>query len=244
MKGIAWHTERIIEPVSRLDCLKGWTLVGGTALAIQLGHRLSEDLDFMSWQTRKDERMDVDWPTIRRQLETAGEIQSMDVLDHNHVEFIVSGVKFSFYARESKSPVSATVPFLNNIVLADIEAIATMKMEVMLRRSKFRDYYDLYCIFQQDPNVMKFVKAAGDYSGHTLKSKNILAMLTDHRRFGEDRNFQELDPAYSIGAEEIEIYIRGLLQKHSVDMNPKTALQHPLRQRVTPPPKRKKGLTR
>lgn len=42
MKGIAKHTERIIEPVSKLDCLKGWTLAGGTALAIQLGHRLSE----------------------------------------------------------------------------------------------------------------------------------------------------------------------------------------------------------
>ena len=70
MKGIAKHTERIIEPVSKLDCLKGWTLAGGTALAIQLGHRLSEDLDFMRWQTRRDERMDVDWPTIRRQLES------------------------------------------------------------------------------------------------------------------------------------------------------------------------------
>lgn len=212
MKGIARHTERIIEPVSRLDCLKGWTLVGGTALAIQLGHRMSEDLDFMCWQTRKDQRMDVDWPTIRRQLETVGEIQSMDILDHNHVEFIVSGVKFSFYARESKSPVITTVPFLNNIVLADIEAIATMKMEVMLRRSKFRDYYDLYCIFQQDPDVMKFVKAAGDYSNHTLKSKNILALLTDHRRFGEDRNFKQLEPQYSIEANEIENYIKELLQ--------------------------------
>ncbi|MCD8274779.1 MAG: nucleotidyl transferase AbiEii/AbiGii toxin family protein [Alistipes sp.] len=49
MKGIAKHTKRIIEPVSRLDCLKGWTLTGGTALAIQPGHRLSEDLDFMRW---------------------------------------------------------------------------------------------------------------------------------------------------------------------------------------------------
>lgn len=47
-----------------------------------------------------------------------------------------------------------------------------MKLEVMLRRSKFRDYYDLYCIFQQDPDVMKFVKAAGDYSNHLLKSKH------------------------------------------------------------------------
>ena len=123
MKGIAKHTERIIEPVSKLDCLKGWTLAGGTALAIQLGHRLSEDLDFMRWQTRRDERMDVDWPTIRRQLESVGEVQSMDILDHNHVEFIVSRVKLSFYARESKSPVVTTVPFLNNIVLADMERV-------------------------------------------------------------------------------------------------------------------------
>ena len=160
MKGIARHTEAIIGPVSRLDCLNGWVLAGGTALAVQLGHRLSEDLDFMRWQTYKNERMDVDWPVIRRQLETVGEIQSMDILDHNHVEFVVSGVKLSFYARESKAP--------------DMGSIAAMKMEVMLRRSKFRDYYDLYCIFRNDGDVMKFVKAAGDYSGHLLKSKNIL----------------------------------------------------------------------
>ena len=166
----------------------------------------------MRWQTRRDERMDVDWPTIRRQLESVGEVQSMDILDHNHVEFIVSRVKLSFYARESKSPVVTTVPFLNNIVLADMEAIAAMKMEVMLRRSKFRDYYDLYCIFRQDPDVMKFVKAAGDYSGHTLKSKNILAMLTDHRRFDTDRNFEQLEPMYAVGAEEIENYIKELLR--------------------------------
>ena len=96
MKGIARHTEAIIGPVSRLDCLNGWVLAGGTALAVQLGHRLSEDLDFMRWQTYKNERMDVDWPVIRKQLETIGEIQSMDILDHNHVEFVVSGVKLSF----------------------------------------------------------------------------------------------------------------------------------------------------
>lgn len=211
MKGIAKHTQQIIEPVSRLDCLKGWTLVGGTALAIQLGHRMSEDLDFMRWQTHKGERMDVDWPQIHKELETVAEIQSMDILDHNHVEFIVPGVKFSFYARESKSPVNHTVPFLNHIVLADMEAIAAMKMEVMLRRSKFRDYYDLYCIFQQQPDVMKFVRAAGEYSNHTLKSKHILAMLTDHHRFGEDQNFAQLEPLYSISAQEIETYIKNLL---------------------------------
>lgn len=213
MKGIAKHTEAIIGKVSQLECIKGWTLVGGTALAIQLGHRMSEDLDFMRWQSHKGERMDVDWPVIRRQLESVGEIQSLDILDHNHVEFVVAGVKFSFYAREDWSPVKSTIPFLNNIVLADTEAIAVMKMEVMLRRSKFRDYYDLYCIFQQDPDVMKFVRAASEYSNHLLKSKHILAMLTNHNHFDEDRNFEQLEPRISITPIEIEEYIKGLLKQ-------------------------------
>ena len=134
-------------------------------------------------------------------------------LDHNHVEFVVAGVKFTFYAQESEAPEMTLTPFMNNIVLADAASIAVMKMEVMLRRSKFRDYYDLYCIFREDPDVMKYVKRAGDYSNHMLKSKHILTMLTDYRRFGEDRNFSKLEPAYSIGAEEIETYIKGLLQK-------------------------------
>ena len=211
MRGIAKHTEAIIEQVSRLECIEGWTLVGGTALAIQLDHRKSEDLDFMRWQNHKGERMDVDWPKIRKQLETIGDIQSMDILDHNHVEFVVSGVKFSFYAREGQSPIKSTIPLLNNIVLADIDAIAAMKLEVMLRRSKFRDYYDLYCIFRQDADVMKFVKAAGVYSNHLLKSKHILAMLTNHNHFEEDRNFDQLEPRFSITPIEIEEYIKGLL---------------------------------
>ena len=211
MKGIAKHTEAIIEKVSLLDCLDGWTLVGGTALAIQLDHRKSEDLDFMRWQSHRGERMEVDWPAIKKQLETIGEIQSMDILDRNHIEFVVAGVKLSFYARESKSPVKETIPFLNKIVLADVESIAAMKMEVMLRRSKFRDYYDLYCIFRQDTDVMRFVKAAGDYSNHLLKSKHILAMLTNHNHFEEDSNFDQLEPRYDISAVEIEEYIKGLL---------------------------------
>ena len=211
MKGIAKHTEAIIEKVSLLDCIDGWTLVGGTALAIQLDHRKSEALDFMRWQSHRGERMEIDWSAIKKQLETVGEIQSMDILDRNHIEFVVAGVKLSFYARESKSPVKQTIPFLNKIVLADVESIAAMKMEVMLRRSKFRDYYDLYCIFRQDTDVMKFVKAAGDYSNHLLKSKHILAMLTNHNHFEEDSNFDQLEPRYDISAVEIEEYIKGLL---------------------------------
>lgn len=214
MKGVAKQTESIIEKISLLESIKGWTLVGGTALAIQLDHRKSEDLDFMKWLPSKDEKLEIDWPKIKKDLETIGEIQSMDILDFNHVEFRVSDVKISFYMRRGKSPVKSSIPFLNNIFLADTEAIAAMKLEVMLRRSKFRDYYDLFFIFKQDPDIMKFIKAAGEYSNHQLKSKNILSLLTNHNRFSEDSNFPQLEPKLSISPLEIEEYIKKLIESN------------------------------
>ena len=49
-KGLTPNIEAIIDNVSQLECIKPYTLCGGTALAIQLGHRMSEDLDFMLWR--------------------------------------------------------------------------------------------------------------------------------------------------------------------------------------------------
>ena len=66
MKGLAPHTSSIFEPLSKLECIKPYVLVGGTALSLQLATRQSEDLDFMSWRKSKDEKREVDWPTIRR----------------------------------------------------------------------------------------------------------------------------------------------------------------------------------
>lgn len=44
--------------------------------------------------------------------------------------------------------VSEPLEFLNNLKIADIKSIGAMKMEVMLRRSNFRDYYDIYSILK------------------------------------------------------------------------------------------------
>ena len=49
MKGLAPHTQQIFEAVSKLDCIKPYLLVGGTALSLQIGTRQSEDLDLQSF---------------------------------------------------------------------------------------------------------------------------------------------------------------------------------------------------
>lgn len=50
-QGLTHNIESIIEQVAQLECIKPYILCGGTALAMQIGHRKSEDLDFMMWRT-------------------------------------------------------------------------------------------------------------------------------------------------------------------------------------------------
>ena len=143
-QGLTTNIEAIIELVAQLECIKPYILCGGTALAMQIGHRKSEDLDFMMWRISKTEKPEVNWNAIERELkEKIGDIENFNMLGFDQVEFVVKGVKFSFFVSDNLSPVTAPTDYLGNIRLADIESIMAMKMEVMLRRMKFRDYYDI-----------------------------------------------------------------------------------------------------
>lgn len=208
MYGLAPQTEEIFEKVSKIESIKPYILVGGTGLSLQLRHRQSEDLDFMSWRTSKHEKMEVSWVDIMKDLSTIGQVQKRDIWGFDHVEFEVSGVKFSFYACNKYSPVTKPIEFLNNIRLADINSIAAMKMEVMLRRSNFRDYYDIFSIMKAGGNLKNAINTALKYSEYQLSSKNLLAMISSSERFKIDSNFKNLKPKYDVSPEEIEEYLK------------------------------------
>ena len=53
-KSLAPHTGKIFKSISKLECIKNYTLVGGTALSLQIETRQSEDLDFMKWLTKRN----------------------------------------------------------------------------------------------------------------------------------------------------------------------------------------------
>ena len=208
MKALATHTSEIFDQICSLECIKPYFLVGGTALALQIENRLSEDLDFMSWKSLKSGKLEVDWVTIEKELSGIGKIEARDIWDFDHVEFLVSGVKISFYACPKYSPITNPVHLKDNLWLADIEAISAMKMEVLLRRSNFRDYYDIYSIIQHGINFKEVVTLALNYSGHVLSTKNLLAMLTDSSRFQSDSGFEKLEPKYKVTPIEIESYLK------------------------------------
>lgn len=206
-KGLTVNIDAIIEQVAQLECIKPYILCGGTALAMQIGHRKSEDLDFMMWRISKTEKPEVNWNAIEKELkEKIGEIENFNMLGFDQVEFLVKGVKFSFFVSDNYSPVTSPVNYLGNIRLADMESIMAMKMEVMLRRMKFRDYYDIYCILQEGYSIHKGIDKALSLSRHRLSSKNIITMLLGGR-FVPDENFLALEPKYKVSKEEIREYI-------------------------------------
>ena len=95
-KSLAPHTGQVFEAVSKLECIKPFTLVGGTALSLQIEKRQSEDLDFMKWLTRRNEKPDVNWPSILKELESIGTVSDYDVAGFDHVVFNFEGVKSFF----------------------------------------------------------------------------------------------------------------------------------------------------
>lgn len=211
-RSLAPHTGRLIEAVSKLECIKPFVLVGGTALSIQLEKRQSEDLDFMRWKQNKDDDLDINWPQLQRELASIGEVQDVQVSGFDQVLFVVDGVKISFYAAPRKRIATMhEVPYLNNIRLADVESIGVMKMEAMMRRSKFRDYYDIYSILKNGADIHKLIPMALEHSGHKLKTKGLLAMLTNGELFKKDEGFSLLQPTYDVSASDIESYIKRLL---------------------------------
>ena len=209
MKGLAPQTSELFDAVTRLDCITPFVLVGGTALSLQPHARQSEDLDFMPWKQGPKDKLEVGWPAIKKELSTIGTIESEDILGFDHVVFVVNGVKMSFYAAPRKQlSTMQPIVYKNNLRIADIKTIGALKMEVMLRRAKFRDYYDLYSILRSGVDIHELIPLALEHLDHKLKSKNLLAMITNGEAYSKDTHFDALCPVYDVTPYDIQEYIK------------------------------------
>jgi hypothetical protein len=206
MNGLAKHTERIFEQISMLDCIKDYTLMGGTALSLQLNHRLSEDLDFCRWHKAKNEKLEVNWPVIKQELDSIGQTQ-VTLIEKTQCDFVVEGVRITFLDdNKFKEPEQLQkIPFLNNLKIADVQTIGIMKMEVMSRRSVYRDYYDMYAILQSGVSLSNIISGTGIYTSHNLRTRDMLSILfnAEYPMDAMD-SIVEMNPVYRISFQEMK----------------------------------------
>jgi hypothetical protein len=117
---------------------KEFYLVGGTAIALQIGHRRSIDFDlFKKTNIRRDK--------IAKALHEHGHSFQLIFADSEGFHVIADGVKLTFFQFPFDIPAKKT--FLE-IRMPDLLHLAAMKAYALGRRSKWKDYVDLYFLLR------------------------------------------------------------------------------------------------
>lgn len=115
-------------------------LVGGTAIALHIGHRESVDFDLFSLEK-------FDNNAINRKVSASHIISATLVNQTGEYTFVIGQVKFTFLHYPFTIPFKET--FEQNIRLPDLLTLSAMKAYALGMRAKWKDYVDLYFIFEK-----------------------------------------------------------------------------------------------
>jgi hypothetical protein len=148
----------------------GFYLAGGTGLALQLGHWVSEDLDFFT-------AAGFDPAQLTRHLE-GGPGYSETLVSRDTLYCRLSGVKFSFL-HYPVPLIYPPLPYLS-MKVADWRDILAEKSKTLSQRGGRRDFYDVYaCITLGKLSVAEAVAILKDrFAGTGINYQHVAKSLT------------------------------------------------------------------
>ena len=171
------------------DELKMFRLVGGTSLSLQLGHRKSIDIDLFS---------DIEYGTIDFQGIDLHLRQNFKYVDTLNIEPI--GFGKSYFIGESaqqcvKLDLFYTDQFIRPILLTDsirlasLEEIAAMKVDVISRGGRKKDFWDIHELMELY-TIRYMIELHKERYPYSHDSNQILKSFTQFE--GADMDFDPL----------------------------------------------------
>ena len=137
---IAPHTLELQRQLTALPKLKKTRLVGGTALALQFGHRSSVDLDLFGY-------LDEDISALRDSVEEIGSVKVLKETRNIRI-YDVDGVMVDF-VDHSRYPWLCKPIVEDGLRLASVEDIAAMKVNAIEGYGTCKDFVDIYVLLQR-----------------------------------------------------------------------------------------------
>ena len=153
-------------------------LVGGTAIALHLGHRKSIDFDLFTQDKIKLRpinawKEELPFSPIQTLFESGDEIH-----------FIISDVKVTFM----QFPYGVKcIDSFYSISLPSLLSLAGMKAFALNRRAKWKDYVDLYFIMKDHYSLKQIIKEADEIFGSAFNSQLFRRQLS----YFDDINYTE-----------------------------------------------------
>ncbi len=131
------QTQGLLPRLVALLEANGFLLCGGTALALRLGHRYSDDLDFLTQES-------FDAAALARKI--AGDFPEATDLEWapETVHAVIDGVKTSFI-RQKGLRLTAEGE-IAGVPLADLKTLAILKLNALAGRGERKDFIDLYAL--------------------------------------------------------------------------------------------------
>lgn len=176
---------------------KRYYLVGGTAVALQLGHRQSIDFDLFTTST-------IQRVKLRKCVEQSGFTSRLLGEDVDQIHFVVHGVKVTFFA----FPYQVDHPVWLDKVLSmpSLLSLAAMKAFALGRRAKWKDYVDLFFLLRDICPLQTICQEAGRIFGGSFSDRLFRGQLSYHADidYAETVDFM---PGFAVDPETIRAFL-------------------------------------
>lgn len=132
----------LLKELMSFEILKQFYLVGGTSLALQLGHRFSVDLDLFTADPFDKQELLESLSDYFKDISLESEGTSMLITNINQVkvDFVKMGYPILFPPIE-----------IDGVRMLDIRDIAPMKLKAIAQRGSKKDFYDIYFLLNLLP---------------------------------------------------------------------------------------------
>ncbi len=140
LEAVTTQCQQALKLLRNQPLLAGYYLAGGTALALQIGHRISTDLD---WFTPSHLLEDQERDAFRSTFGVTGAFEVKREQD-NQLYARLAGADVSFIYQHH--PLLESTVDYDGIPIASPTDIGVMKLAAINSRGTRRDFVDLYCL--------------------------------------------------------------------------------------------------
>ena len=147
---------------------KEYYLVGGTAIALHIGHRRSIDFDMFK-PSAINHKKNLD------RISQAGYPCTVTRRVTEQMNLIVNEVKVTFF--QYPFPINPTEKFETYFKLPSLLQLAAMKAYALGRRSKWKDYVDLFFLLKEHFSIEEISQCATGIFGELYSEKMFRAQM-------------------------------------------------------------------
>lgn len=181
---------------------KNFFLVGGTAIALHLGHRRSIDFDLFSLRSFNNY-------SIRRSIAREATVEKIFINKKGELTMDVTGVRMTFFEYPFSIPL---LHAFNDIIrMPDLLTLAAMKAHALGQRAKWKDYVDMYFIMKRWHGLEEIAKKAKEIFDNEFNEKILRVQLA----YFDDIDYKE-EVVYMKGYAVPDATVRRELQRWSV----------------------------